>query len=91
MPDAPLKLYLVASAEERARRRYQETLERDGRASYKNILAIIRKRDKIDSTRSVAPLRPALNAITLDTGRLDAQQVFEAALALVEKYGKADE
>jgi len=85
LPEAELKIYLVASAEERARRRYKETLERNGVASYDAILAIIRQRDQIDSTRAVAPLRPAADAIILDTDPLDIPQVLEAVRSLVQQ------
>jgi CMP/dCMP kinase len=83
LPEAELKIYLTASAEERARRRYNEILARDGRASYAAILATIRQRDQIDSTREVAPLRPAADAVILDTDQMDAQHVLEAAIRLL--------
>ena len=51
MPDAPLKIFLDASAEERARRRYQERLDRGEPADYEEVLSIVRQRDQIDSTR----------------------------------------
>jgi len=85
LPEAELKIYLVASAEERARRRYQEVFARDGSASYEAILTTIRQRDQIDSTRAVAPLRPAADAVILDTDRMDVQQVLEAVRSLVKK------
>jgi CMP/dCMP kinase len=87
LPEAALKIYLIASAEERARRRYREVLARDGNASYEAILATIRQRDQIDSTRAVAPLRPAADAVTLDTDQMDVQQVLEAVRSLVQKTG----
>jgi cytidylate kinase len=85
LPEAGLKIYLVASAEERARRRYKEILQRDGVASYDAILATIRQRDQIDSTRAVAPLRPAADAIILDTDLMDIPQVLAAVRSLVQK------
>jgi cytidylate kinase len=85
LPEAELKIYLIASAEERARRRYNEVVARDGHASYEAILATIRQRDQIDSTRAVAPLRPAADAVILDTDQMDAQQVLEAVRSLVQK------
>ena len=85
LPEAELKIYLIASAEERARRRYKEVLARDGRASYEAIIATIRQRDQIDSTRAVAPLRPATDAVILDTDQMDVQQVLEAVRSLVQK------
>ena len=91
LPEAKLKIYLIASAEERARRRYNEVLARDGRASYAAILATIRQRDQIDSTRVVAPLRPAEDAVILDTDQMDVQQVLEAVRLLVQKTNPPDQ
>ena len=84
LPDAKVKIYLDASAEERARRRYLELLARGEQASYKKILAAMRKRDRFDSTRKIAPLRPAADAITLNSDFLDADQVYEQAKKIVE-------
>lgn len=83
LPEADLKIYLVASAQERARRRYQEKLERGEAADYEQILQVILSRDQIDSTRQVAPLRAADDAIRLDSDSLDADQVLQAVQALV--------
>jgi CMP/dCMP kinase len=82
LPEADLKIYLDASAEERARRRYTEILERGGAADYEKILAGVRMRDEIDSTRAFSPLRAAEDAIVLDSDKLDADQVFEKVQAL---------
>jgi CMP/dCMP kinase len=57
LPEADLKIYLIATAEERARRRYDEIIARGGSADYNEILAKVIERDRIDSTRDVAPLR----------------------------------
>jgi len=91
LPEAELKIYLIASAEERARRRYRETLARDGVASYDAILTTIRQRDQIDSTRAVAPLRPASDAIILDTDPLDIPQVLAAVRLLVHNAPALDQ
>jgi cytidylate kinase len=82
LPEADLKIYLDASAEERARRRYEEIIARGGVAEYKEILAKVIERDRIDSTRDVAPLKAAEDAIVLDSDQLTADEVFEKALAL---------
>jgi CMP/dCMP kinase len=82
LPEADLKIYLVATAKERARRRYDEILARGEKADYQEILAKVVERDRIDSTRDVAPLKPAEDAILLDSDNLNANQVFERALAL---------
>lgn len=85
LPEADLKIYLVASPEERARRRTQEMIMRGEPAVYDEILAAMRKRDEIDSTRAIAPARPAEDAVILDTDRLDIQQMLRAAWKLVRQ------
>jgi len=85
LPEADLKIYLDASSEERARRRYQEILARGGKANYDDILTKVRERDRIDSTRAAAPLKPAADAVILDSDRLDADAVFEQAYDLCRK------
>jgi cytidylate kinase len=82
LPDAPLKIYLDASAEERARRRWQEEQARGGRRPYDAVLAEVRSRDEIDSTRQVAPLRPADDAVILDSTHMTIEQVVERVTAL---------
>jgi cytidylate kinase len=82
LPEAELKIYLDASLEERARRRYLESLERGEKVSYDSILENLRQRDRIDSSREVAPLKPAEDAVCLDTTRLTADEVLEAVLKL---------
>ena len=80
LPEADLKIYLDASAEERARRRYDEIIARGGQADYNEILAKVIERDHIDSTRDVAPLKAADDAIVLDSDQLTADEVFEKVL-----------
>jgi cytidylate kinase len=82
LPEADLKIYLDASAEERARRRYEEILQRGGKADYEQILAGMRKRDEIDSTRSFSPLQAAADAVILDSDKLNADEVFIKVEAL---------
>lgn len=77
LPEAGLKVYLDASVEERARRRYEELRQRGEEAREEEILLAMRKRDQIDSTRQVAPLRPAEDAVILDSDQLNADQVLE--------------
>jgi len=76
LPEADLKIYLDASAEERARRRFDEIVARGEQADFNEILSKVRMRDKIDSTRAVAPLRPADDAVILDSDKLTADEVF---------------
>jgi CMP/dCMP kinase len=82
LPEAELKIYLDASAEERARRRYKEILERGGKADYEKILSGVRMRDEIDSTRAFSPLRAAKDAVILDSDKLNADEVFAKVEAL---------
>jgi cytidylate kinase len=82
LPEADLKVYLDASAEERARRRYDEVRARGGNPDYQEILDKVIQRDRIDSTRAVAPLRPAEDAVLLDSDKLDADEVFERVKTL---------
>jgi cytidylate kinase len=84
LPEADLKIYLVATAEERARRRYDEIVARGGSADYQEILDKVIERDRIDSTRDVSPLKPAEDAILLDSDKLSADEVFERVLALCQ-------
>lgn len=84
LPEADLKIYLDASAEQRAQRRYDELIARHEKADYAEILKKVIERDRIDSTRAVAPLRPAEGAIVIDSDRLDREQVFEQALKLCQ-------
>jgi len=82
LPEADLKIYLDASAEERARRRYEEILQRGGQADFRQVLAGVRNRDEIDSTRAFSPLRAAEDAVILDSDQLDADEVFTKVEAL---------
>ena len=83
LPNADIKIYLDASVEERARRRYEELRQRGEPADYETILQAMRRRDQIDSNRQVAPLRAAEDAFILCSDGLDIEQVLECALALV--------
>ena len=83
LPEADLKIYLDASPQERARRRYNELLGRGEPADYAQILAVIQRRDQIDSTRQVAPLCAAPDAIILDSDALNADQVLQRVQTLV--------
>lgn len=84
-PGAQAKLFVTASPEERARRRHRELVARNEPAEFEVVLADIRRRDERDMTRSAAPLRPAGDAVILDTTTLDAGAAFRAALEIVER------
>lgn len=75
MPDAPLKIYLDASVQERAKRRYQEQQARGERITYEALLADLVRRDRFDSERVHSPLRPAADAIIIDTSHLAPDEV----------------
>lgn len=83
LPEADLKFYLDASVEVRARRRYVELKERGVQAEFESTQSSIQERDRIDSTREVAPLRISHDAIVINTDDLDIEQVFEKMLRLV--------
>ncbi len=84
MPDADVKFYLDASLEERARRRYNELVARGQSTDYEAILADLRERDRLDSTRAMAPLRRAADAIYVDTTGLSRDEVVEYLLDLLQ-------
>lgn len=83
MPDADLKIYLDASVEVRAYRRYQEMLERGEQADFEAVLSSLKNRDHIDSNREIAPLKPAEDAIVIQADCLGIQEVLEKAKELV--------
>ncbi len=82
LPEADLKIYLDASAEERAKRRFNEIVARGEKADYDEILRKVIERDRIDSTRAVAPLRPADDAIIIDSDKMSAEQVVTHVMQL---------
>ena len=75
LPEADLKVYLEASVEERAMRRYQEYIKRGESASLEEIMDSMLNRDRIDSTREIAPLRRAQDAVTINTDHLTVEEV----------------
>ena len=84
LPEADLKIYLDASAQQRAGRRSNEIKARGGEADYDDILANMIERDRIDSTRDVAPLRAANDAMVIDSDSMSADEVFEKVKGLCE-------
>ncbi|OGO50592.1 MAG: cytidylate kinase [Chloroflexi bacterium RBG_16_68_14] len=83
LPDAPLKVYLDASPEERVRRRYEELLSMGREASPQQVRDELALRDAIDSERAVSPLRPAADAVIIHTDHLSLDEVVERILELV--------
>jgi len=82
-PDAPLKVFLTASAEERARRRYLQLKAKGDDVNLASLLDEIQARDERDTQRAVAPLKPAADAIQLDSTELSIEQVLERILSEV--------
>ncbi|MBR6768394.1 MAG: (d)CMP kinase [Clostridia bacterium] len=85
LPNADVKIFLVSSFETRARRRVKELLEKGMEASYEDVLADMIERDKNDSSRAVAPLVPAEDAVHLDNSELTLEGTVDAALAIISK------
>ncbi|MFW5866242.1 MAG: (d)CMP kinase [Armatimonadota bacterium] len=83
-PDALLKIFLTASAEERARRRYEQRIEQGEAADYEQILADQRVRDQRDRTREIAPLRRAEDAVEVDSDPLTVEEVVRRVMELLE-------
>jgi cytidylate kinase len=86
-PEAPLKIYLTASIEERAQRRYKELLDKGENVSLRALEEQVRSRDERDMNRDVSPLLPAEDAIELDTSELSIQEVMDTVLNLVYLKG----
>jgi cytidylate kinase len=86
-PDAPVKLFVTASADSRAERRYRELRERGVDTIKPRVLAEMAERDRRDSERAAAPLKAAPDAWLLDTSDMDADAAFAAALAFIERKG----
>ncbi len=84
-PDAPAKLFVTASAAERARRRWLELRDQGSDAELATVEREMRERDERDSARAAAPLRPAEDAVTIDTSQMNAEAAFQAALAVVRQ------
>ena len=87
-PQADIKFFLTSSAEERAKRRYKEYQTKGITSSYEEVLRDIIARDKRDSERSTSPLKPAADAIILDTTHLSIEEVFEKAKEIIDSHQK---
>ena len=89
LADSPCKIFLTATAEERARRRYLQNLEKGDSTPYETVLAELNVRDAQDMTRKTDPLRQAEDAVLVDSTNMTPEQVVEAILSIVEAvYGK---
>lgn len=84
LPEAELKIYLDASVGIRAQRRLKEIVGRGGEANYEDVLAGLRRRDQIDSSREIAPLKSAKDAILINSDHLTVDEVVSQVLALID-------
>lgn len=88
-PESPVKVFLTASAEERALRRVRQNKSRSiGSIDYNEVLADIRRRDEIDSSRTTSPLKPAEDAVIIDSTTLSSEEVVERICALARQAQK---
>lgn len=89
-PDANVKIFITASPEARAKRRFLERQARGEAIPYESVLTDIQKRDERDASRAAAPLKPAVDAILLDTTDLDIEAAFDAAVgSIMRKIGRS--
>ncbi len=84
LPNADVKIFMIASVKERADRRYKENMEKGIACSYQDIVDDIAKRDKIDSSRAFAPLKPAEDSVQLDTSDLTIEGAIQAVLDIIK-------
>ena len=85
LPEADYKFFLVASARERARRRYLELEAKGIHQDFEELVRDIERRDRLDSTREIAPLAQAADAILVDTDALDEKAVLEKIIGIISK------
>jgi cytidylate kinase len=84
-PGAPVKIFVTAAVEVRARRRFEEMRKRGEPVTYERVLDMIRLRDERDAGRADSPMQPAADAVLLDTTDLDIEAAFEAAVGLIKR------
>lgn len=84
LPNADVKIFQIASVEERAKRRFKENQEKGIPCTYEEIVADVEKRDRIDSSRAFAPLKPAEDSIQLDTSKLNIEESVNAVLEIIK-------
>lgn len=87
-PDANVKIYLDASVEERANRRYKQDIEKGMNVTYEKILENIKKRDKSEKEREIAPLRQAEDAIYIDSSNMTIEEVVDKVIEIVKERKK---
>ena len=84
LPDAKIKIFLTASAEERAKRRYKELIEKGENVTFDEVLKDIEKRDYNDSHREIAPLKPAEDSVYVDTSDLNLEESISTLIGIIE-------
>lgn len=85
LPNAEVKIFLLASVEERAKRRFEENVKKGYNVNYETLAEEIRRRDKLDSEREISPLKKADDALEIDTTSLTIDEVAEKILQIVDK------
>lgn len=88
LPDAQVKIFLSATPECRARRRYKELVEKGQTVTYEDVLADVNRRDYQDSHREIAPLMPSADSIMADTSELDLQQSTDLIINIIREHTK---
>ena len=88
LPNADVKIFMIASDKQRADRRYKENLEKGIACTYQDIVDDIKKRDKIDSSRAFAPLKAAEDSVKLDTSELSIEESIQAVLKIIKEKTK---
>jgi cytidylate kinase len=86
MPNADLKIFLKASVKERALRRYNEEVKRGKQSNLEDVIKNVEMRDKIDSSREIAPLIPAKDAVIINTDGKDVTRVIDEILSIIRNY-----
>lgn len=88
LPDAKVKIFLTASAEIRARRRYDELIEKGQQATYEDVLKDVIERDNNDMNRPIAPLKPAEDSVLVDTSNLNLEESIALLIKTIEENSK---
>lgn len=88
LPDAPAKVFMTASAKVRAKRRYDQDVAAGREADFDAVLADVQRRDEADSSRATSPLKPADDAVLVDTSEMTPDEVLEALTGIVERSAR---
>ena len=88
LPNAEIKIFQIASVETRAQRRFKENQEKNIECTYEDIVNDVKKRDRIDSGREFAPLKPAEDSIELDTSNMNIEEVVDAIIKIIDEKMK---